>query len=78
MPRYYFDTKDGGIPVHDDSGMECADRAAMRRAAMAVLPSMASDELNGADHHVFVVRVRDEGGAIVFHASLTLVADWID
>ncbi len=78
MPRYYFDTKDGGLSTHDDTGVVFHDPNEMRRAAMALLPSMASDEMEGVESHVFVVRVRDEQGSITFHASLALVADWID
>ena len=78
MPLYYFDTKDGGLSTHDDTGIVFHDPGDMRRAAMRLLPSIASDEMDGVESHVVVVRVRDEHNAIVFHVSLALVADWID
>ena len=79
MPRYFFDTKDGGLAVRDDEGHELPDAATVRRMAIEALSDLASDDMpEDGDRHVVFVRVRDERDHIVFHASLSLVADWID
>lgn len=78
MPFYYFDidTGDGLAPDHD--GVDLPTRQDVRRAAMAVLPAMASDMVpNGDKEHLLVV-VRDGDGHAVFEATLTIEASWVD
>ena len=79
MPRYYFDTIDGDLSVRDAEGVVIDDPEEVRRRAVSALPELARDDLpDGADDHVFIVRVRDEDGRHVFHATLSLVTDWMD
>ncbi|MFC6738341.1 DUF6894 family protein [Methylobacterium tardum] len=71
MPRYFFDIHDGQFQ-RDEEGVECADFEAARREAVASLPEMARFVLpNDSDTHAFTVLVRDEGGVIVYTATLT-------
>lgn len=77
MARYFFDVDDGERRTLDRDGHEMVSPAAMRREAIGALPAIAADALPDGDHRVFQVRVRDEGGRPVFHASLTLAAGWL-
>ncbi len=73
MPRFFIDTDDGDVRVHDDEGFDLADAEAARREAMTVLPDMARDKLPDGDRRTFVATVRDEAGSVLYSATLTLV-----
>lgn len=71
MPIYFFDTHDGEFH-RDDEGSEHADLEDARREVMNFLPEVARWRIpEGEDHRAFTVLVRDEGGAIVYRATLT-------
>ena len=79
MPRFFFDTHDGGHSICDDEGIELASSDAAGRQALASLPDIARDVLPGdGDRHDITVDVRDETGRLMFTATLSLVARWID
>lgn len=71
MPLFYVDTDDGTVHVHDDEGIEVADFAAARNAAISALPDMARDKLPDGEHRIFVATVRDHAGTILYAATLT-------
>ena len=73
MPRFFIDTDDGDVHIHDDEGFDLADAEAARREAMTVLPDMARDKLPDGDRRTFVATVRDDAGSVVYSATLTLV-----
>lgn len=76
MPRYYFDTKNGGMAMPDRVGLVVDDLGEMRRRAFEALRGLAGDELrDGEDARAVTVRVRDETGRLVLHASMTVVID---
>lgn len=77
MPRYYFDTHDGDTGVIDEGGLQLADRAAARMAAIGALPDIARDVLPDGDRRDMAVRVRDESGRVILHATLSLAVDWV-
>ncbi|WP_322098536.1 DUF6894 family protein, partial [Methylobacterium planeticum] len=72
MPRYFFDITSAGSPQdRDDEGTECADLAAVRGAAMRVLPDVARDDIpKDGDRQTFTVVARDEDGHAVYTAIL--------
>ena len=76
MPHFFIDTDDGRFRVEDEEGGVYDDAEAARDAAVAVLPEMALRKLSGCDPREFTVRVRDEAGAMVYTATLSLVGEW--
>ena len=78
MPLYFFDIQDREKLSHDDIGIECGTREAVRDAAIEALPDLAKDLRPDVQRHSIIVSVRDEAGKNVFRASLTLDAGWPD
>jgi len=78
MPRFYFDIDDGERLTTDAEGVVCRDLGSVRDSAISILPDVAREELPDGDRRVFVCKARDEGGAVVFIATLTLIAEWIE
>jgi hypothetical protein len=77
MPRYFFDTMNGGEIVKDDLGLEFDDRDSVRKAAVAALPDMAAEALPDGRTRELAVEVRDETGNRIFRASLSFRSDWL-
>lgn len=77
MALYFFDTNDGDVVARDADGLDIPDEARIRAEAIAALADMARDRLPDGDAHVFSVKVRDASGRHIFHATLTLVAEWL-
>ena len=77
MPRYYFDSAENENVVRDDEGQLLPDDQAARNEAIRALPEIAASELPDGPEHSFWVRVRDEGGEYIFHASLDLKTHWL-
>jgi len=77
MARFYFDIDDGDGYMEDDEGQEMAGPTSAREAAICVLPNIARDKLPDGDRRDYIVRVRDEAGAYVFQATLSLTAEWL-
>jgi hypothetical protein len=79
MPRFYCDVSGSTFAMHDDEGQEFADREAARRDALLMLSEMARGlPRAGDDRYEIVASVRDAAGKLIFTASLSLVARWID
>ena len=76
MPRYFFDTDDGDQSHRDDEGHDLPDVQAARVAALDVLPDMARDKMPDGDRRTFVASVRDDQGAIIYIATLSLKGEW--
>ena len=76
MPRYFFDIDDGTRQTRDDTGFDLPDLQTARDEALAVLPSLARDEIPDGDEHVLTVHVRDAEGQPIFRASLSLSSQW--
>jgi hypothetical protein len=76
--RYYFDVDDGEDFTRDRDGVDLPDADEVRRMAVSLLPNLARDELPDGDKHVFSVKVRTEEGYCVYHATLSLIAEWLD
>jgi hypothetical protein len=74
MPRFYFDFTNGLRDTRDDIGTTFESLKEARAAAIKLLPDIAQEELPDGYQHVFAVRIRDEGGQYIFHATLSLIA----
>lgn len=71
MSLYFFDIHDREFR-RDDEGTECAGFDAARREAMISLPEIARFAIpSNGDNQAFTMLVRDEGGAVVYTATLT-------
>ena len=78
MPKYFFDINNGDGLTRDEDGAEFAFLDEVRDAAIRVLPDIARDVLPDSGRRVLSVRVRDEDDRYVFHASLSLISEWLD
>ncbi|MFC0408776.1 DUF6894 family protein [Roseomonas elaeocarpi] len=78
MPKFFFDIHDGEHYRRDQEGSELTDGEAARREALAVLPDIARDRSPGDNRRDFIVDVRDETDRLVFTATLSLMARWIE
>ena len=72
MPLYYFDIKDGPDGGRDEDGMEFPDLETARATALRTLGEIAKDELPDGDCRDFHISIRDERGAILLKATLSL------
>lgn len=77
MPRYFIDTDDDDMPVVDELGQELSNDAAARNLALASLPDMLSAKLPACDRRSFRASVRDERGAVLYRATLSLDGEWL-
>lgn len=72
MPRYHIDIGDDDLYKLDGGGAVLAsDEAACRYARIALL-DMANEHVPREGQCVFKVTVRDEGGAVIYEATLSL------
>jgi hypothetical protein len=55
---YYFDTRDNGMFIEDDVGLELPNLAAVKRQAALSLAELARDVLPGCLKRVLAVEVR--------------------
>jgi len=75
---FFFDIDDGESRETDGRGSELLDAQAARNAAIAILPDVAREELPDGDRRTFMCKVRDESDNVIFIATLSLVAEWIN
>jgi hypothetical protein len=78
LAKYYFDTFDGDHTNADSEGIECSSRKQVRYQAIDALPDMAREVLPDGPTRTFRVEVRDDGGTVVFRATLELQSAWLD
>ena len=76
MPCFFIDTDDGDLLVHDEAGLDHADVAAARDMALAALSDMVKYGIRTGGRRAFSARIRDEGGATVYSATLRLEEEW--
>ena len=74
MARYFFDIEESGHVIRDTKGVESETKDAVRHAAIDAFRSIAKEALRRRDHGIIAVDVRDEAGALVFQAMLSLEA----
>ena len=78
LPKFYFDTFDGDKTAIDADGIDCVSRRIVQDRAVDALPDMARELLPDGPNRTFRVEVRDDGGSIVFRATLELNSAWLD
>ena len=71
MPRYFIDTDNGELEVHDDEGFEFADAATAQREALRTLPEIARDRVLDGKQRLFSAVVRDATGRAIYSAVLS-------
>lgn len=76
MPRYFIDTDDDVLAVHDDQGQDFPNPVAARDMAHLILPDMVRQKMPDSDHRTFRASVRDESGTVLYVATLTLIGEW--
>jgi hypothetical protein len=69
MPRYFFDTMDGGRFISDESGIELPNIQAARAEAARSLTDIARD-MSPDDRREVVVEVSDDEGRPLFRTAL--------
>jgi hypothetical protein len=72
MDRYFFDVFDGTQLHRDEEGSDLPNLKAVRDDAVALLPELIKTRLPEDEHRKLVVTVRDESGAAILTASLSL------
>ncbi|MEN3792613.1 hypothetical protein [Fulvimarina sp. MAC3] len=77
MPTFYFDVEDDRTLHRDETGIECDSSDAIQKFAIEALPTIASERVLEASAHTIAILVRDEAGAYVFRAEMTLTAGWL-
>lgn len=77
MPRYFFDLIDGKDTL-DHVGTELADHAAIDDLTLKTLADMVRDRIASLHQAPTIVTVRDESGAAVYRATLSLRVERID
>ena len=77
MARFFIDTDDDALVVLDEEGQEFPNVETARNAAQRVLPDMARQKMPDNERRTFAARVRDENGAVVYVATLSLVGEWM-
>jgi hypothetical protein len=78
MPLYFSDIFDGTRLLRDEEGTELPDREAARREATGVLLDIARERLPDGNGRNFTADVRNETGQVIFTATVSLTAQWID
>jgi hypothetical protein len=77
VSRYFFDIHDGHEFTSDEDGIVCETLKDLSFQAVDVLPDIVREELPDGPRRTFTVKARDETGAYVFRATLTLASSWI-
>ena len=76
MPRYYFDTDDGRRKIADEEGSDLSDRQQAREEAINIVLEFARDGSLDDHQRTVLCKVRNEDGALIVTASLSLTAEW--
>ncbi|SFL99202.1 DUF6894 family protein [Methylorubrum salsuginis] len=81
----YIDVVDGDTFTRDEDGLEFADLGEACAAAVALLPALARDAVQGPRRCAAMLReherciaaeIRDEAGAVLFRTRLRLDMEW--
>ncbi|MGI4764816.1 MAG: DUF6894 family protein [Janthinobacterium lividum] len=74
MTRYFFDFTDGAYSTQDRDGHECASDDDARLEILRALPEVLLNGPRDADEREVACSVRDEGGFVLYRASVILKA----
>ena len=75
--RFFFDFTDGRRSMRDDEGTECESAHDARVEAMRALTALAKDDGLEGDLIEYMVSVRDNGGQLIYRATLKLSGEWL-
>lgn len=75
MPRFFFDTHDGGAHFHDEVGVDLAAADDVPEEAFGLLRDMTHHGMPRGET-VLTASVRDMAGTVVFRATMAIVSDW--
>ena len=78
MPLYFFDSGDDECFLRSDDGVELPGPQEACDEAVRLLPSIAGDMGRGYDGQDIVSVIRDERKQVIFKATLSLRAEWLD
>ena len=70
MTLYYFDVDENGTVYPDDQGTDCETFDRVKEEAIRALVEMIKDSLPDGDRHRLIIKVSDDGGALVLQVSL--------
>lgn len=70
--RFYFDFTDGDLTTRDLDGHDLDGFDAVQRELRLALPEVLLSDPRDVDERHLACSVRDEGGAVVCRASVTL------
>ncbi|WP_311275227.1 DUF6894 family protein [Methylobacterium sp. WCS2018Hpa-22] len=76
MSRLYFDFDDGRSRFKDDEGMDFPNAEAGRTEALKTLAEIAKDAIPRSDHQAISAVMRDDSGATVYSAEVTVSGEW--
>lgn len=78
MRRYYFDVDDGETFLRDEEGVESSSLDEVHDEAVALLPEIARRVLPLDETREFFVRVRNDADRVIFKATITFEARWLN
>ena len=76
MTQYFFETFDGDVTHDDGEGLDLPSVEEARQEALKAMPDMAREKIPDGDFRIFRSTVRDEGGTVVYEATMTLTGRW--
>lgn len=71
MPLYYFDSRDNGVLVKDEDGIDFRDLDGVQEAAAKAVVELALEVVPGSTDRNIAIEVRNGNGVQVVRASLT-------
>jgi hypothetical protein len=74
MPRFYFDSRDNGTFIKDDTGLMFPSLEKARDEATRALAELAKDVLPGSLRRELAIEVRDEANGPLLMTSLVFAA----
>lgn len=78
LPKFYFDTHDGGSLL-DEEGGEYPDAETACKEVLITLPEMARwQPTDSNDELTYSLSVRDESNTTIYTAALKLSGKWLD
>ena len=78
MSRYFFDLRNGGGPIRDETGMELESRNDVAKVIRRILLDVVADELTEQESGTVSVIARDQSGRSICVSSLNFNSQWLE